>query len=96
MSPNEYEEYEKIQTALDVLSDPIRRKKYDETGIIIEGPTSKTSSQFFITFLGRRKRVKKMRDVCHPLKVTLEELYNGTSRNILVRRNRVIKDSIKG
>jgi DnaJ-class molecular chaperone len=49
------------------------------------------------TFLGRKKRTKtKMRDVCHPLKVTLEELYNGTSRNILVHRNRVIKDSIKG
>jgi len=48
------------------------------------------------TFLGRKKRPPKMRDVCHPLKVTLEELYNGTSRNILVHRNRVFKDSIKG
>ena len=48
---------------------------------------------FFARSRGRRQ--KKSEDVVHPLKVSLEDLYNGTSRKLSLSRN-VICSKCKG
>lgn len=88
---------EQIEQAYHVLIDPIKKEIYDQTGIITEdGPPSRAGEQFMTTFLGKKKRAIRTNDVFHPLKLTLEELYTGTTRRIGVTRDRLFQDKVLG
>ena len=39
---------------------------------------------------GKKKKPAKTQTVVHPIKLTLEQLYTGTTRRIAVNRDRVV------
>ncbi|PKI43014.1 hypothetical protein CRG98_036592 [Punica granatum] len=83
------EKFKELAQAYEVLSDPEKREIYDQYGedALKEGMGGGGSSR------GRRQR--RGEDVIHPLKVSLEDLYNGTSKKLSLSRN-VICSKCKG
>lgn len=97
-NPNEGEKFKAISQAYEVLSDEKKRKIYDEGGeeAIKEGGTGggnfSSPMDIFDMFFGgggrgRHSGPKKGKDVVHQLRVTLEELYNGTTRKLALQKN---------
>jgi len=97
-NPNEGEKFKAISQAYEVLSDEKKRKIYDEGGeeAIKEGGTGggnfSSPMDIFDMFFGmggrgRHSGPKKGKDVVHQLRVTLDELYNGTSRKLALQKN---------
>ncbi|GBG82858.1 hypothetical protein CBR_g36384 [Chara braunii] len=104
------EKFKELAHAYEVLSDAEKREIYDQYGedALKEGMgggggPSVNPFDLFESFLnpgfggggrsGRRQR--RGEDVVHPLKVTLEDLYNGTSKRLSLSRN-VICTKCKG
>lgn len=93
------EKFKEITRAYEVLSDSEKRAKYDkygEEGLENDGPGDATD--IFESFFGggRRgggggKKRQKTKDVVQPLKVTLEQLYNGTSKKMAITRQVIDK-----
>ncbi|OMO77018.1 hypothetical protein COLO4_25394 [Corchorus olitorius] len=95
------EKFKELAQAYEVLSDPEKRQVYDEYGedALKEGmgggagahdPFDIFSSFFgpgFETNRGRGRRQRRGEDVVHPLKVSLEDLYLGTSKKLSLSRN---------
>jgi len=93
------EKFKEITKAHEILSDPEKRNLYDQYGL--EGVESggggpSMGSDIFDLFGGggsRRGRNEKKRgeDIMFPLKVSLEDLYNGTSKKLRLTKSVLCK-----
>ncbi|XP_070762753.1 dnaJ homolog subfamily A member 4 isoform X2 [Enoplosus armatus] len=93
-NPNEGEKFKLISQAYEVLSDPGKRDLYDQGGeqAIKEGGMSGGTSpmDMFNMFFGgggRMQRERRGKNVVHQLGVTLEEMYNGSTRKLGLQKN---------
>lgn len=92
------EKFKEISAAFEVLSDEKKKKLYDEhgmEGLKEGGPGGEFHSPFDIFDMffgggGRRRRgpneKARGRDTVHQLKVTLEELYTGSTRKMALQK----------
>ncbi|EEZ98163.1 dnaJ homolog subfamily A member 1 [Tribolium castaneum] len=107
-NPNEGEKFKQISQAYEVLSDPEKKRIYDQGGeqALKEGGVSggfSSPMDLFDMFFGGggfgggrgRRRERKGKDVIHQLNVSLEELYKGTVRKLALQKN-VICDKCEG
>jgi len=102
-NPNEGERFKLISQAYEVLSDPDKRQVYDNGGEeAIKGQGSGGPGGFsspmdiFEMFFGggggfsrgqSRRGERRAKNVVHQLSLTLEDLYNGTTRKLAVHKN---------
>ncbi|PWA30531.1 hypothetical protein CCH79_00015260, partial [Gambusia affinis] len=93
-NPNEGEKFKLISHAYEVLSDPKKRDLYDQGGeqAIKEGGMSSGASpmdvfDMFFGGGGRMQRERRGKNVVHQLSVTLEEMYNGSTRKLGLQKN---------
>merc|ERR1719324_1706456 len=93
------ETFKEITRAYEVLSDTDKRAKYDRFGEEgLDGDGGGDPSDIFDAFFGgggrrggdKRKR-QKTKDVTQPLKVTLEQLYNGQTKKMAITRQVIDK-----
>jgi len=107
-NPNEGEKFKQISQAYEVLSDPEKKRIYDQGGeqALKEGGvgTSSFSSpmDLFDMFFGggfgggrAHRRERRGKDVVHQMSVSLEEVYKGTVRKLALQKN-VICDKCEG
>ncbi|KAA0724291.1 DnaJ -like protein subfamily A member 4 [Triplophysa tibetana] len=103
-NPNEGEKFKLISQAYEVLSDPKKRELYDQGGeqAIKEGGMGggdfSSPMDIFNMFFGgggRTQKERKGKNVVHKLAVTLEELYNGSTRKLGLQKN-VICEKCEG
>ncbi|XP_049798007.1 dnaJ homolog subfamily A member 1 [Schistocerca nitens] len=106
-NPNEGEKFKQISQAYEVLSNPEKRRIYDQGGeqALKEGGGNGFSApmDIFDMFFGQafggrgrgRARERRGKDVIHQLSVSLEELYKGAVRKLALQKN-VICDKCEG
>lgn len=90
------DKFKEISMAYDVLSDPQKRKLYDQygkDGVDQEGGPGHSPDDIFSMFFGGGQRQpsgpRRGEDLVHPLKVSLEDLYNGKTCRLAINRNKV-------
>ncbi|KAG9281004.1 dnaJ homolog subfamily A member 4 [Astyanax mexicanus] len=97
-NPNEGEKFKLISQAYEVLADPKKRDLYDQGGeqAIKEGGMGggdfSSPMDIFNMFFGgggggRGQRERRGKNVVHQLGVTLEEMYNGSTRKLGLQKN---------
>jgi len=101
-NPSEGERFKLISQAYDVLSDAKKRDLYDQGGeqAIKEGGMGGGGNpmdvfNMFFGGGGRMQRERRGKNVVHQLGVTLEEIYNGTTRKLGLQKN-VICEKCEG
>ncbi|XP_072291491.1 dnaJ homolog subfamily A member 4 [Eucyclogobius newberryi] len=101
-NPSEGERFKLISHAYEVLSDPKKRELYDQGGerAIKEGGMNGGQSPMdvFNMFFGggsRMQRERRGNNVVHQLGVSLEEIYNGSTRKLALQKN-VICEKCEG
>jgi DnaJ family protein A protein 2 len=93
--------FKEMAAAYEILSDPKKRKAYDTYGL--EGVTDDTEGaarrgeDLFSMFFGHgggsvRSGPRKSPSVNHPIKVSLEDLYNGKTVKLAVNRKIIVGD----
>jgi len=100
------QKFKEISAAYEILSDPEQRKIYDKYGLEgVErdgapgGGGSAAAEDLFGMFFGggrnRRRNTgpRKGPDLNHPLKVSLEDLYNGKTVKLAINRKVIVGDS---
>merc|ERR1719491_913008 len=76
--------FKEVSAAYEILSDPEKRVKYDKFGL--EGVADEG-----VGGGGRRRQgPKRGEDVNHPIKVSLEDLYNGKTVKLAVNRQVIV------
>lgn len=95
------EVFKELCRAYEVLSDPEKRRTYDQFGEEgLDNAGASDPSDIFDLFFrgGRPKRSngkRKGEDIDSPIKVTLEQVYNGASRRMAISKD-VICDACEG
>merc|ERR1719324_65884 len=93
------ETFKEITRAYEVLSDTDKRAKYDRFGEEgLDGDGGGDPSDIFDAFFGGGgrgggggRKKQKTKDVTQPLKVTLEQLYNGQTKKMAITRKVIDK-----
>jgi DnaJ homolog subfamily A member 2 len=89
------EKFKEISHAYEILSDTEKRTIYDEQGEEgLEGGGGGGAADIFDLFGGggrKQQGKRKGEDVNFPLKVDLEDVYNGTSKKLRLTRNVICK-----
>merc|ERR1712232_1195545 len=95
--------FKEINAAHEILSDPQKRKIYDRYGLEgIEqdggGPSTTGGEDLFSMFFGggrdgRNAGPRKGPSVNHPLKVSLEDVYNGKTVKLAINRKVIVGES---
>ena len=86
------EKFKEINKANEILSDPEKKKTYDQFGEEAAGQSDMGGgmdpSNIFNSMFGNRRTQQKTRtdDVSHTLNVSLEDLYKGKNTKIAVTR----------
>jgi DnaJ family protein A protein 2 len=95
------DKFKEVSAAYEVLSDKEKRAKYDKYGLegLSEdgggggGPDDLFSMFFGGGGRGRSAGPRKSESVNHPLKVSLEDLYNGKTAKIAINRQVIVGES---
>jgi len=93
------QKFKEISRAYEVLSDAEKRRRYDEGGEdAVDGDGGGDPSDIFAQMFGGggggrggAKRRQKTKDVNQPLKVTLEQMYNGATKKMAITRTVIDK-----
>merc|ERR1712232_1375691 len=92
--------FKEINAAHEILSDPKKRKIYDQhglEGIEQDGGVPSGGDDLFSMFFGggrgRSSGPKRGPSVNHPLKVGLEDIYNGKTVKLAISRKVIVGDS---
>lgn len=94
------EKFKEVTRAYEVLSDTEKRAKYDKYGEDgLDNDGAGDASDIFEAFFGGGRRAggggakkrSKTKDVVQPLKVTLEQMYSGTSKKMAITRQVIDK-----
>jgi len=95
--------FKEVSAAYEILSDAEKRSKYDKFGLegVADevGGGGRDASDLFSMFFGggagagQRRGPRKGEDVSHPIKVSLEELYNGKTVKLAINREVLVGES---
>lgn len=91
------QKFKEVSAAYEILSDPEKRAKYDQYGLegVSDVAGGMGGEDLFSMFFGGKSRrrpqgPRRGEDVNHPLKVSLDDLYNGKTVKLVVNRSVIV------